>query len=146
MSVIPAGIMTLLGGLLALFGTRALRRANTARDWPRVDGRVTASYIHESRSSKGQTMYRPVVQYSYEVLGKSYSSERVRFGGAVSTSWRSPADRTVGAYPAGQPCRVFYDPNDHSEACLHPGAAWMHYIVSGIGVLLAVIGSTLLLS
>lgn len=146
MPVIPAGILTLIGGLLALFGTRALRRAASARDWPSVDGEIIASYIHESRGSKGKTMYRPVVRFSYDVQGKTYTSERVRFGGAVSTSWRSPADRMVGAYPMGQHCRVFHDPMDHAEACLQPGAGWVHYLVAGIGYLLAFIGTSILLS
>lgn len=145
MPLIPIGIMTLIGGLIALFGTRALRRANAARDWPRVDGDIVASYIHESRNSKGTTMYRPVVKYSYDVQGKAFASERVRFGGPVSTSWRSPADRVIATYPMGQSCRVYYNPDDHTEACLHPGAGWVHYLVAGIGFLLALIGTTILL-
>lgn len=146
MPVIPAGIMTLIGALLALFGTRTLRRANSARDWPKVDGDITASYIHESKGSKGKTMYRPVVKYAYMVEGKPLVGERVRFGAAVSTSWRSPADRVVGAYPMGRPCRVYYDPENPAEACLEPGAGGIHYFVTGIGYLLALIGTGILLS
>lgn len=146
MPVIPVGIMTLVGGLLAIFGGRALRRANSAREWPRVDGEVVASHVRESKGSKGQVMYQAVVKYAYAVSGKSFASERVRFGAAVSTSWRSPADRTVAAYPQGRPCRVYYDADDPAQACLEPGAGVIHYVVTGLGYLLALVGTILLLN
>jgi hypothetical protein len=137
--------MTLIGGLVALFGTRGVRKANAARDWPAVDGRVTTSYTDETVDAEGAKMYKAIIHYSYTVGGQSYSGSKVTLGVPISTSWRNPADRLVATYPPDRPCRVFCNPEDPTESCLRPGAGWLAYLMTAAGYLVALIGSALLL-
>jgi hypothetical protein len=144
-SIVPGSILSLLGGLIVVFTTRAIRRANSTRLWPAVTGTVIASYTDSHHNDKGTEMFRPVVQYSYTVRGTEYRSDKISPSGVVSTSWRKPADRLVAEYPAGQPCRVLHDPENPEESYLKPGAGVHYYVIVGIGYLLAAVGAGLLL-
>ena len=143
---LPGAILSLVGGTIVVFTTRAIRRANDTRLWPAVTGTVVASATDEYTNSEGSRMFRPIIRYTYTVAGVEYQADTISPSGTVSTSWRKPADRIVAEYPVGEPCRVLHNPDDASEACLRPGAGVHYYVIAGIGYLMAGIGAVLLLA
>jgi hypothetical protein len=135
-----APLVLLLGGgalIVLIVGIGILRGTFEARRWPKTTGTVTSSGVHDFelarnrsrssvRSSSGTTTsYMPVVEYTYKVAGKSYTSRSVRLDTEVAGS-RSYAEKLAARYPAGAVVRVYYDPKDPMRSALEirSGLAW----------------------
>lgn len=135
-----APLVLLLGGgalIVLIVGIGILRGTFEARRWPKTTGTVTSSGVHDfelarnrSRSSVRYTSgtttsYMPVVEYTYKVAGKSYTSRSVRLDTEVAGS-RSYAEKLAARYPAGAVVRVYYDPKNPMRSALEirSGLAW----------------------
>ncbi|WNJ92472.1 DUF3592 domain-containing protein [Bosea sp. 685] len=112
--------------LFFLVFRRSLARANA---WPIVPGRVTVSRIEQRKSTDdGRTRisYAPVVEFTYQVRGHSFSSRQIALGMQMSGS-QGGAEKVVKRYPAGAEVEVHYDPANPSQAALEnpTGASWI---------------------
>jgi hypothetical protein len=87
----PIWIISVIGavvaGAIALVGTIALktmRAARESRNWPVAAGAVLSGDVQEmtERDSDGDTSvyYVPRLRYTYEVGGRCFESDRIRFG------------------------------------------------------------------
>lgn len=103
------------------------RRMATVSQWPSTMGTVIASYLERRSSSDGSTNY-PVVQYSYQVGGRTYQSSKLAPGPEVGGTG---AGKVVARYPAGAQVMVFYDPNNPAEAVLErkAPAQWLFILL-----------------
>ena len=103
------------------------RRMATVSQWPSTMGTVIASYLERRSSSDGSTNY-PVVQYSYQVGGRTYQSSKLAPGPEVGGTG---AGKVVTRYPAGAQVMVFYDPNNPAEAVLErkAPAQWLFILL-----------------
>ena len=116
------------------------RQANRAKRWPAVEGVVIASKTESHKTRSGGTrgplvtMYEPMVEYSYVVEGREYSSTRVSFGAEVSTQARERAAQRAGRYPEGAKVVVHYNPKHPTVAVLETGVAFQ-----GATIVIAVI-------
>ncbi len=101
---------------------RTKAQAQASQTWPSVMGTVAASSVETSHSTDSDghssTSYYPAVTYQYEVLGHSYSSDRVSFGFRVGSGSRTQAQAVADRYIAGNQIRVYYNPNNPGEAVL----------------------------
>ena len=135
-AILPLTLTTfVLGALLLVLFVAFNRQARAAERWPRATGRIDISEIQEfqrmrdkTRSTRHgrtrmETMYMPVVEYSYSVGGKAYSSRSIWDGTEVSGS-RAYALRIANRYPAGTVVMVHYDPADPRKAALEIGGTW----------------------
>ncbi|POR57050.1 DUF3592 domain-containing protein [Bosea psychrotolerans] len=105
---------------------RHLARANA---WPVVSGRVTESRVEQrstTEDGRTRTSYAPVVEFTYQVRGHSFSSRQIALGMQISGSQGS-AEKLVDRYPAGAEVEVHYDPANPSQAALEnpTGASWI---------------------
>jgi hypothetical protein len=126
----------------ACFGTFALmifiaahRRSKEAQSWPFVKGSVLASSVESYVSvtdGRRTTLYRPVVEFTYDVQGKTYRSKQIKLGVEVSGN-ESYAQGICAKYPAGAGVEVHYDPANPAEAALE-NPTGMTWIVAGVGV------------
>lgn len=84
--------------------------------YPSVVGQITVSQIVEEPGDES-ILYRPQVEYSYQVNGQAYVGKQV---GAweSATSNRALAKRVTDKYVVGQSAPVFYSPRDPSRAIL----------------------------
>jgi hypothetical protein len=145
MVAIPFVIIALVFIFLAL---RNSRKASASRSWPTTAGKVIASGIEPRRSRSGtsgySTSYYPVVQYQYQVEGRTYMSNRITFGNEVGYGWTNMAQKQVDNYPPGSNVAVFYDPNDPAVAVLErtAGASSKIYWVIAI-IILVILGVTM---
>lgn len=108
------------------------RKMATVNQWPSTMGTVITSYLEwrSSGSDGGSTNY-PVVQYSYQVGGRAYQSEKLAPGPEVGGSG---AGKMVARYPAGAQVMVFYNPQNPYEAVLErkAPAQWLMWLILAI--------------
>jgi hypothetical protein len=71
-------------------------------------------------------MYRPVVEYAYQVRGRDYRGNQIKLNVAVSGG-QSYAERVVKRYPQGGEVAVHYNPARPSSAVLESsaGVTWI---------------------
>jgi hypothetical protein len=133
--LVPLAFIVAGSGAIA-YGAWILWQAWGSTSWPTASGTITVSEI-SSGLSDGFTMYQPRIEYQYAVGGRTYTSDRLVFGGPVSTSWQSPAAAIVARYPTGSHCRVAYDPSAPELAVLESGSKWYHFVTPlfGAGIL-----------
>lgn len=119
------GFKRLLSAFLALlfvgFGiallsieNQTLSKAKNSAHWPSTDG-IVLSTDYDRTSAGRRTNNEPYVTYSYQVHGKSFTSNVCSFGDGMSES------EVFTKYPSGRRVIVFYDPEHPQEATLVKG-------------------------
>lgn len=111
---LPFGVSFLVMGATAWilgFWVMDLQRGRLAESWPPVAGTMQMP-----GGKKTGTVYR------YEVEGREYRGERVRFG------WG-----TKHPYGAGQAITVYVNPEDPKDAVLLPGPNWSPWLPLFVG-------------
>jgi hypothetical protein len=133
--------LTAMGFVALLFGFALYRQGTGARRWPVVTGRITKSVVDEFRGRIGKgsaltTLYRPLISFTYEHGGVTYSGSQVSIGVKVTSSNAAFASRIVAKHPAGKTIKVYVNPENPSESLLTPGAggAWFVFAI-GAGLL-----------
>jgi hypothetical protein len=111
------------------------RKMNAVAKWNYVMGTVKKSTT-EYRSSEESGSYYPVVHYSYQVGGKPYEGFRIAPGGEVGGVG---AGKVAARYPVGAHVKVFYNPQNPSEAFLEKKAhsliiMWIVLVVVDFGL------------
>lgn len=133
------GIIFLLAGITLIFiGSRPLIKASGTADWPTVRGTIISSESKSSRVSHGSgkrsgSAHGIMVDYEYEVDGKSYSSDVVAFGADRFHDAKS-ASSVMQMYPEGKEVTVFYDPTDPDTSVLEAGIHKRALILPGGGL------------
>ena len=144
--LILGAVFSIAGGVSSFgFGKPLLDKAKASTEWPTTDGKVIESEVERHHSNDGDTTYKAMVIYQYSLDGANFESDRVWFGGGYSTSDRSAMQAVVREYPVGKKVTVHYSPDSPDEAVLQPGAFFSSYLLFGIGLTFAVIGSLMLL-
>lgn len=126
------GLVFLAGGAgLGWLSAHWLMRAADATSWPTAAGVVAGS-----RDASGRMEYR------YGVGGREYTGTHIR---SIHVVYRGAMEREdVGRLRPGNPCRVFYSPQDPADACLVPEAGAGPWILAGFAAVLAMGGVLML--
>ncbi|HRD77506.1 MAG TPA: DUF3592 domain-containing protein [Hyphomicrobiaceae bacterium] len=121
-------------------------RQRRARQWPKTTGEVVLSTIHEYYQGSYRTEtpisvarskrrgYMPIVEYTYKVMGRPYSSRHIQIESQTAGS-RSYAESVIARYGKGQVVTVHYNPEQPSQAALELGGR-LHYVLLVLGALL----------
>ena len=140
------GLVLLGVGVFLLYRMWLLRQKNKASlTWPKTTGTITESRVEQYTSlEKGRrrTMHRARISYTYEVAGKSYTSDQVRFGGFGESSFSGALQKVVNQYVVGTQGPVSYDPADPATATLQPGASGgisAYGFIGGVMVFISII-------
>ncbi len=167
-TLIPAFLFGFIA--LVLFGVaawllipavREFKQARASRSWPSVPGKIVSANVvytapintdMDSRIRRGT--YRPVLEYDYEVNGKSYRANHRVFGDeAIAYGTSNRAEAIIGVYPPDKTVQVYYDPTDPGNAVLIPGQIGMvlNALVAGaiclaIGLLLGWVSIAVLMA
>ena len=124
---------------LLMWARRSKRRAQASLTWPQVAGKVIESRLTHRVVSGGEgadtIYYKPHIRYAYEVGGRPYQSDTVRFGN-LETSVTNKAQAYLTKYPEGSAVSVRYDPADPQVATLESEAATGSLLVFGILMLI----------
>ncbi|MFI5091197.1 MAG: DUF3592 domain-containing protein [Terriglobales bacterium] len=127
---------------LAIGEMRAIAKARRSSSWPSVDALIAAAQPYSAPhvpELKG-TVSSPGIRCSYTVRGKHYESE-VWFGG--QEHFWVDQESVAARYAMGEAVRVYYDPDNPSEAVLRPGPSRDSWWLLGFGVLLVLLAPVL---
>jgi hypothetical protein len=141
-----AGIFILVflgGGIYLIYRSiKDKKKAKLSLSWPSTPGRVIESRVVESHSSDSDgdttTTYRPYIKYEYQVVGATFTSDKLSIGPAVSTSNYRKSQDKVNRMPAGSTVTVFYNPDDPTDAVLEQRSNATLMLV--LGIVFTVIG------
>lgn len=141
---LPAVALAGMAVFIALVARAAMREAEDARGWPTVDGVIEASGVEALRmlsadsdpTLRTRRMFRSDVVYRYRVGGVDLKGSRLRLGGRFFASFDRLARRDAEAYPVGTRVKVFYNPDNASEAVLDPVAQGL-WLAWGLAAVLA---------
>jgi len=101
------------------------RDALSSRSWPSVTGKVTIVNVvmsSEKIKRRHQTFYRPWVQTSYSVDGKSYVCDHFTFNDElISAATRDKAAAMIKSYQVDQNVNVYYDRSNPAKSVLEAG-------------------------
>lgn len=130
-------------------GLRQRSTALESESWPSVEGKIVISEVvaRSSGASGGyQRYYYPSVAYDYTIEERWYRGKQVTSGGEIGVSISWMAERALTRYPMGSLVRVYYNPEQPSEALLEPGMKLRILMSIAFGVIAFGCGVFLLLS
>jgi Protein of unknown function (DUF3592) len=128
----------------------SLREAAAMKRWPVAEGRVLSAKVEEYRTSVGRgaggprdrmTLYRPVLLYDYEVMGKRFRGSRVAQSPGLDRGVPEFAEKVVERYPIGSAVAVRYNPKRPDESVLEPRVPGSWIFGAAIGVALLVLAA-----
>ena len=137
-------IILLVIGLVVLFAMgRNVLQGRKSQAWPTAPGKVqyTGMETYQSRDEDGSTSttYGATIQYTYNVGGQEYESNRRTFAN-VRTSSRRRAEQILAKYPQGSPVNVYYDPENPAESVLETGVGLGAYALLVFAAILTLAG------
>jgi hypothetical protein len=107
--------------VVAVFLYTATMNKRARASWAAVEGTVIESRV-EARNEPGadrpNIRYGARITYQYDVSGRTYHAERIRFGGTSWSPVREVADREAARFPVGAKVTVHYDPQRPESAVL----------------------------
>lgn len=122
--ILLGGIFLILGIGMLIFGLRERKKAKTAAAWPTVSGTIASSRLDQSTRRERregrdytETIYKPIVEYSYAIGGQTYQGNKI-FPGATMSYDHGTAQNIVNRYQPGSTATVHYDPANPAMAVL----------------------------
>ena len=136
--------IAIAAGAGVVYGGAQIVRALRARRWPSVDGEYAGTrLVHRNvgGAADGADDYA-YVAYRYQVAGRPYRNDRLRFGPQVVPSSSVPSfdpeprdaagrARLAARFPVGAPVRVFYNPRNPADSVLHPSPSAAVWVILG---------------
>ncbi len=131
--------------LIVLTGWSAHRQHTIMTSWPTVEAAVIRSEVVRTEDSDGNTLYRPSIEFGYNVNGKDYLSLGASH---VSTSSYQATVRKLETYAAGSRHRVWYnpaDPNDiHFDVGYNFNFFFLPILLGSLGIVFTAFGAIFL--
>ena len=132
-----------VGAAFLNYGISEIKLAKKSVDWPSVSGTVIKSEKEKHTTTEGTgsskrtvTYYSAIIDYTYQVDGKTHTSNRIAFGGRD----RHQTTELLNRYPQGKSVDVFYDPDHPEEAVLEKGFKKQGYFFPGFGAVIILFG------
>ena len=146
--------LAVAGVAVFFFGLWRMRQAARTRRWPTVQGTILSSTTasrqgppppplaseDEDAERPPQTLYRPLVKYSYSVDGRSYTSETLGPDDVEHSSERLAREHAA-RYAPGAPVTVYYDPDDPARAYLEPGIHAVSWLLPGLALVFLLVSA-----
>jgi hypothetical protein len=86
--------------------------------YAQTQGTITEFRVEQHHDSDGDTTWHPVVKYHYQVAGKQYEGNRIRFFEMTFNSGRQQVKEAQRRFVVGRPVPVYYDPGRPERAIL----------------------------
>src|SRR4051812_32520020 len=100
-----AFLMAAVGAALIALAVRNWRRGASTGNWPQGDAEIVRSVVVVDKGTESDT-YTATIEYAYQIARLPHRGTRVRYG-AIGSSNRGAAERTVASYPVGSRHPVF---------------------------------------
>lgn len=105
----------------------AIRERNWAEAslaWPTAPGQIRRAELRETEIHTGRSAiraYKALIQYEYQVDGRTYRADRLQFGYQPSPA-AQVAHQWLERYPVERAVQIVYDPQQPDRATLEPGS------------------------
>lgn len=138
-----------IGVGLIIFLTSLILRATKSKSWEKTSGVLLdkGTRLHISRDIITKNIdWKSIhidVQYEYEVDGKIYISKRVTFSDMVNKPM-SCLNKLLNEYLSTNKIIVYYNPKNHGDSVLFPGATIWNFTPMITGVIFISVGIFLL--
>lgn len=104
------------------------------------------THTDDTTGTRTETVYRPVVTFTYEFEGEQYRSSNIYPGGGTFQEYssRSAAESDLSAYSEGSTATGYVDPDQPSEGFLiaeETGTPQMIMVIGGLFALIGLIGA-----
>ena len=117
---LPAIVLPLL--MLYFFFLRPLRRVRSARSWRETPCVIVSSSVSEDATDSA--LYRVLVTYQYDFVGRYYSSSRYSFSPSSATSGYRRKKRVADRLAPGTKTICYVNPDDPRDAVIERGLTW----------------------
>jgi hypothetical protein len=140
------GGVVLLGLAFVIWIAVIKDRAQGIANWPHIEGLVVKSSVSSLKYETPagiQVTYTPVVAYTYDVAGRTYTSRRLNFLPDSSATYPDGklAQEAIALYPVGARPRVVYNPANPQQSALQKPRPAAHNAVLLYGVVSMVAGA-----
>ena len=129
-------IFGIIGGVMLFKYFKDRKKAEASQGWSSASGQITESYVRreDSTDSDGysQTYYYPEVRYEYDLLGATYTGDKIAFGTKTGNSSQMKAQEALARYPVGENVTVYYDPNNREDVVLERRVGGKVFLIVGI--------------
>jgi hypothetical protein len=139
-----SSLVSFLGGaslFVLLLGIANHKRIAAAGQWPTVNAQIVKKDTISSTSffrGRLRKMYRARVVYEYEINGQKYANDRLGYGGTISFSRASFVNDPLPDQTQGSFIRIYYNPENPSEAVLNPRGKFTYVLWILAAILLGV--------
>jgi hypothetical protein len=128
--LLPLMMVTIPPAILLADARDVLIPSIQSNYWPSVNGKITRAEHHRFKKDNGRLIEYDRPSYTYQVGGRTYSSDLINFGERIESGETKAGDGMCG-YRVGSTTTVFCNPNDPSVAVLQPGM-WPHVKIAVI--------------
>lgn len=140
------------GSYLMILGIKRIRLAHATKTWTKTWGKITQSRMETGTDSDGDPVYKPIIKYTYTVMGQEFQGNQVYFQVMKSITYSgnnlSFTEKMTNKYPPGKTVEVFYNPRKPQQAVLEPGVSLKSFSeltwgfgafsVGAIGIIIAI--------
>lgn len=131
-------LFTIAGLFICIREWRHIKSKNKSNQWLSVEG-----VIVESNPNNLTGNLLPIIKYSYQVEGSTYTNTLEFPPGTAAMPEFSK--NYFKKYPEGKTINVFYNPKDVNQSTLEPGQQKDDWFIFGIGVLTTIAGIVFLI-
>jgi hypothetical protein len=139
--LIYAAVFLAVGVLAIVSGMRLKGDIGEGSGWPTVEGKVGEKRLDTAPQLRSRS-FEPKARYTYQVDGKTYTSEQVyqiKGTGGTARSMQAVLDRLP------ETVKVHYDPKDPARAYLLKNSGSVPWVYYGAGALAILMGLASLL-
>jgi hypothetical protein len=139
---VAAIIVMLMGLILFLDRVELVRHGMDSADWPVVTGEVVESEARPIGDVRSGGTWSLTVRYVYQVDGRQYSGDRMRFARSIVQRERVQIDEALEQYEPGNPILVHHHPQHHELSVLETGldrSGWLGMLLAILLMIVAVV-------
>ena len=140
-NVISALVALVLGCLIIFWGYTMYGAGEESSEWPYVQGKIVKSKI-EGWQVNFDFYKNAAIEYEYTIGEAKFKSARISYGNLIAAS--EAKRRVLAKYPDGKDVRVYYNPQNMSQAVLEPGVPITVFIIPIIGIIVVTISLSFL--
>lgn len=131
-----------ISSVMVIYGYHHRHASSLSADWKPAKGIIEQSKVSKERHLLGKsgsyTSYRPAIRYRYTTPTGSYSGNHIIFHASPDKSGnygKRYVQKFIDNHPPGKEVTVYYNPQDHTDACLEPGRTRTGGFLVFVGVL-----------
>ena len=132
-------LLSLFGVFITLAAYVSSIEALQSKRWPMVTAKLERSHVSTKLGTSSDSLYHPVVEYTFTYNGNQYSGNTVDFSASSgSKKWAQKIITDIESM--GHGLKVYVDPNAPERNVIYPGIRLVHVLRYLIGPGMIILG------